>query len=74
MGIFSGFEKLGLGNIEGEDLFEDPRKKEVAVKKEEAPKKLQLVNEEDYLFDKKYKCPVCESDFEAKTVRTGRSE
>ena len=55
MGIFSGFEKLGLGNIEGEDLFEDPRKKEVTVKKEEAPKKLQLVNEEDYLFDKKYK-------------------
>ncbi len=72
MGIFSGFEKLGLGNIEGEDLFEDPRKKEVKVKKEEAPKKLQLVNEEDYLFDKKYKCPVCESEFEAKTVRTGK--
>ena len=72
MGIFSGFEKLGLGNIEGEELFEDPKKKETVVKKEEAPKKLQLVNEEDYLFDKKYKCPVCESDFEAKTVRTGK--
>ena len=72
MGIFSGFEKLGLGNIEGEELFEDPKKKETVVKKEEAPKKLQLVNEEDYLFDKKYKCPVCESEFEAKTVRTGK--
>ncbi len=72
MGIFSGFDKLGLGNIEGEELFEDPKKKEVAVKKEEPKKKLQLVNEEDYLFDKKYKCPVCESDFEAKTVRTGK--
>ena len=33
MGIFSGFEKLGLGNIEGEALFEDPRKKETVVKK-----------------------------------------
>ncbi len=72
MGIFSGFGKLGLESIEGEDLFEDPRKKEVTVKKEEPKKKLQLVNEEDYLFDKKYKCPVCESDFEAKTVRTGK--
>ena len=72
MGIFSGFEKLGLGNIEGEALFEDPRKKEVVVKKEEPKKKLQLVNEEDYLFDKKYKCPVCDSDFEARTVRTGK--
>lgn len=72
MGIFSGFGKLGLESIEGEDLFDDPRKKEVKVKKEEPKKKLQLVNEEDYLFDKKYKCPVCESDFEAKTVRTGK--
>ena len=72
MGIFSGFDKLGLGNIGGEELFEDPKKKEVVVKKEEPKKKLQLVNEEDYLFDKKYKCPVCDSDFDAKTVRTGK--
>ena len=72
MSIFSGFGKLGLESIEGEELFDDPRKKEVKVKKEEPKKKLQLVNEEDYLFDKKYKCPVCESDFEAKTVRTGK--
>ena len=72
MSIFSGFGKLGLESIEGEDLFDDPRKKEVTVKKEEPKKRLQLVNEEDYLFDKKYKCPVCESDFEAKTVRTGK--
>jgi uncharacterized protein (DUF2225 family) len=71
-GIFSGFEKLGLGNIGGEDLFEDPKKKEVAIKKEEPKKKLQLVHEEDFLYDKKYKCPVCDSDFEAKTVRTGK--
>ena len=72
MGIFSGLEKLGLGNIGKEELFEDPKKKQSNVKKEAPVKKLQLVNEEDYLFDKKYKCPVCESDFEAKTVRTGK--
>ncbi len=71
-GIFSGFEKLGLGNLGGEELFEDPRKKEVVVKKEEPKKKLQLINEEDYLFSKKYKCPVCDSEFESKTVRTGK--
>jgi hypothetical protein len=70
-GIFSGLEKLGLGNIGKEQLFEDPKKKTVEVKKEQ-PKKLQLVNEEDYLFDKKYKCPVCDSEFEARTVRTGK--
>lgn len=72
MGIFSGFDKLGLGNIENEELFEDPKKKVREIKKEEPKKKLQLINEEDYLFDKKYKCPVCDSDFDAKTVRTGK--
>lgn len=71
-GIFSGLEKLGLGNIGGENLFEDPSKKTVEVKQEAPKKKLQLVNEQDYLFDKKYKCPVCDSDFEAKTVRSGK--
>lgn len=71
-GIFSGLEKLGLGNIGGGNLFEDPKKKETTVKKEEPQKKLTLVNEEDFLFDKKYKCPVCESSFDAKTVRTGK--
>lgn len=71
-GIFSGLEKLGLGNIGGGNLFEDPKKKEPEVKPEPPKKKLTLVNEEDYLFDKKYKCPVCEEDFEAKTVRTGK--
>ena len=71
-GIFSGLEKLGLGNIDGGNLFEDPKKKDANVKKEEPKKKLTLINEEDYLFDKKYKCPICDSDFESKTVRTGK--
>ncbi len=71
-GIFSGLEKLGLGNIGGGDLFEDPKKKVAEVKKEAPKPRLQLVNEEDYLFDKRYKCPVCDSEFEAKTVRTGK--
>ena len=70
--IFSGLEKMGLGNISGGDLFEDPSKKAANVKKDETQKKLTLVNEEDYLFDKSYKCPICDSDFQAKTVRTGK--
>ena len=41
-GIFSGLEKLGLGNIDGGNLFEDPNKKEAAVKKAEPQKKLRL--------------------------------
>ena len=34
MGIFSGLKKLGLGNLEGMDLFEEEKKEEA---KEAAP-------------------------------------
>lgn len=72
-GFLSGFEKLGLGNIKGESLFEDPAaQKKAEVKKEQPKRKLQLVNEEDYLYDKKIKCPVCDLEFVSKTVRTGK--
>ncbi len=71
-GIFSGLEKLGLGSIKGESLFDAPDEKKAVVKKEEPKKKLLLEHEKDYLFDKKFKCPVCDTDFEAKTVRTGK--
>ncbi len=70
-GIFSGLEKFGLGNIGG-NLYEDTKKKEAEVKKEPPKPKLTLVNEEDCLFDKKYTCPICDSEFTVKTVRTGK--
>ena len=50
-GIFSGLEKLGLGNIGGGDLFEDPKKKETVVKKEEPKKKKPVVDLEDEYYD-----------------------
>ena len=32
------------------------------------------VNEEqDYLFDKTYTCPVCEKSFKSKTVKSGKA-
>lgn len=71
-GFLSGFDKLGLGNIDGASLFEEPSQKKAEKKKDVPQRKLQLVNEEDYLYDKKYTCPVCDLDFEAKTVRTGK--
>ncbi|MBR0092773.1 MAG: DUF2225 domain-containing protein [Lachnospiraceae bacterium] len=72
MAIFDGLEKLGLGGFESEELFEG--KKKAARPAAEAPKrsKLTYTEEKDYLFDKKYECPICTRDFTAKTVRTGK--
>lgn len=68
--LLSGLSKFGLGNLENSELFEDEKKAEektkVAAKTE--------VTEEDLLFDKTYKCPICDNEIKSKTVRTGKAK
>lgn len=69
MGIFSGLESFGLGKLKNIDIYEQEKTaKEEKVEKVEAPK----VSEADLLFDKTYTCPVCDCEFKAKTIRTGK--
>ncbi len=72
MGFLDGLKKFGLGDLEDEELFEDPKKKVVEEKKEEAKKPVTMISEESLLFDKKYDCPICDSAFTSKTVRSGK--
>lgn len=67
MSLFSGLEQFGLGKLEKMDVFEEEKKKEESTKAAE-----QKVSEEDLLFDKTYHCPVCDTDFQSKMVRTGK--
>ncbi|MBR5968932.1 MAG: DUF2225 domain-containing protein [Lachnospiraceae bacterium] len=77
MAIFDGLEKLGLDGFGQEELFDGEKKgaqpaaaaAKVAAGK---PAKLSYTEEKDFLFDKKYKCPICSTDFTCKTVRTGK--
>lgn len=66
--LLSGLESLGLGNLEGLDIYEDPHKDEKKQAVVVAPK------EEDMLFDKSYTCTVCDKDFKAKMVRSGKAK
>lgn len=66
--LFSGLEKLGLGKLEKMDVFEEETEKKAPEGKPAEPK----VSEEDLLFDKTYHCPVCDSDFHSKMIRTGK--
>lgn len=66
MGLFSGLEKLGLRNLENTDVIEKKKTAEgtngdIAVPVEK--------KEEDFLFDRHYKCPVCDMDFVARSVK-----
>lgn len=70
-GLLSGLEKLGLKNLESMDLYEEEKKKE---EQEEAGKqKVPVVNETDFLFDKTYECPVCDSKIKARTLKASKA-
>lgn len=69
-GILSGLEKLGLGNLKDADLYDNAKKNEKSGAGAQAP----VVQEQDFLFEKAQKCPVCDNEFKAKTVKIGRAK
>lgn len=72
MGIFSGLEKMGLKSVGKVDLFEE--EKQVVRKKEEVKKVVKELTEEDMLFDKSMKCPVCEHEFKVRAVVSSKAK
>lgn len=70
MGLFSDVERMGLGNVNMDNVFKDEEKAGVSKEEKEAVKAEK--KEEDVLFDKSYKCPICDKEFKAKAIRTGR--
>lgn len=67
--LFSGLEDFGLGNLSGIDIYEN-KEKDDPGKTDEARK--DVFSEEDNIFDKTYTCPVCDKEFKAKSVKTGK--
>ncbi len=68
--LLSGLGQFGLGNLENMNLYEEPKKEgEAGADGKSAP---QVMQEQDYLFDKSFKCPVCDKDFKARTVKVGK--
>lgn len=70
-GLLSGLAGLGLDNLENVDIFGEEKKEEqkAAAASKEAPK----VEEKDLIYDKVFKCPVCDVNFSTKIVKTGKA-
>lgn len=64
--IFSGLEDLGFDDISNIDLY----KKEEAKKVEQEIEKNEDEKIKSHLYDRQVTCPVCESVFKAKAVKT----
>lgn len=67
--IFSGLESMGFQGLSGVKIYEEEKKDTQAQTDEE---KKPVFVEADFLFDKKVQCPVCDKEFKAKTVKTGK--
>lgn len=66
MSILSGLGKLGLSNLEQAEVFTEDKKEEKNEEASQEPKKLLIT---DFVFDKKYECPVCYKEFVSPTVK-----
>ncbi|MBR5800924.1 MAG: DUF2225 domain-containing protein [Lachnospiraceae bacterium] len=71
-GLLSGLDKLGLGGLEGMNLFDEADSKEAEIVKSKAPET--VVMETDFLFDKTYECPVCYQSMKERTLKTGKAK
>ncbi len=69
--LFSGLDKVGLGMLSEMELYdiEDEKSKEKSDVKEE-----KVVTESEFIFSKTYRCPVCDSEFKTKAVKTGKAK
>lgn len=70
MGIFSGMDQFGLGKLDDIDIISKPSAPKRVIPNDtpvEIPKK-----EEDFIYDKHYKCTVCDRPFSAKCVKLGK--
>ena len=74
MGIFSGLEGLGLGNLKNTELYEDQKSTKARGTLEGESVKRTVVTEKDVLLDKTYTCPLCDKQFKSKAVRTGKAK
>lgn len=68
--LLSGLGALGLGNLQGMDLYEEDKEKaaqETAVKEE-------VIDETEFLIEKTYECPICGRKFKSLMPKTGKSK
>lgn len=71
MGILSGLSNMGLGKLEGADVFakeEKKREEDSAV-----ATKAVVIDEKDFLLEKTFDCPVCNKQFKDSVVKTGKA-
>lgn len=66
--LLAGLASLGLGKLEGMDVYEEPKKPEETEAQVQSPQ----IAEKDIIYDRGFECPVCDKRITAKTVKAGK--
>lgn len=69
--LFQGLESMGIKGLSELKIYEEEKKPE-DIKKEPLKPAEPVLNEADFIFDKKIQCPVCDKEFKTKTVKVGK--
>lgn len=67
--LFSGLENFGLGQLSDLDVYGETASDKKDGEKEVVKPK---VTEADFIFDKTHTCPVCDTEFKSKAIKTGK--
>lgn len=67
--LFSGLESYGLGDLTSLDVYGDSVSEKMDGNKEAVKPK---ITEADFIFDKTHTCPVCDTEFRSKAIKTGK--
>ncbi len=75
MDLFSGLESLGIEGLGNLDIYGDDSSKNETEEANNAVKvKTPEEIEAEYIFDKTYRCPVCDRSFKSKTMKSNKAK
>lgn len=69
--LLSGLGSLGLGSLQGMELFEEDKHEVTAA--ENAAEEV-VIDETEFLIDKTFECPICGRKFKSLMPKTGKSK
>ena len=62
MGLLDGLGQFGLSGLEDMNIYENPKAEKAAAQEAH----VHVPQEQDFLFEKTYTCPICDKEFKAK--------
>lgn len=73
-GILSGLKSLGLGKLEGLEIYSEEENKGLKIQEKAKTKEVMVLEEKDLLLDRTFTCPVCDKQFTSKVMKTGKAK